>query len=59
MAKKNTKSEKTSQPTAAEEMMNANKVREIWKVGEMWYLEEEKAISASCRNGLNIEHFSK
>ena len=59
MAKRNTKSEKASQPTAAEAMMQANNASEIWKVGGMWYLEESKAISASGRNGLPIEKFTK
>lgn len=58
MAKRNTKFGNASQPTEAEAMMKANNVREIWKVGEMWYLEEGKAISTSCRNGLKIEKFT-
>ena len=59
MAKTKQQTKNASQPTEAEVMMQANKVNEIWKVGGMWYVDEEKASSASDRTGLPVEHFTK
>lgn len=59
MAKTNQQTKKASQPTEAEVMMKANKVNEIWQVGGMWYVDKEKASSASDRTGLPVEHFTK
>ena len=59
MAKTNQQKKNASQPTEAEVMMQANKVNEIWKVGGMWYVDEEKASSASDRTGFPVEHFTK
>lgn len=59
MAKNNQQNKVQAQPTEAEVMMQANNVNEIWKVGGMWYVERAKAVSASDRTGLPVEHFVK
>ena len=57
MAKKVNKSE--VQNSEAQEMMDANNVSEIWKVGSMWYVTSTAAIRASDRTGIKVEYFSK